>query len=108
MIIRRGRITSYNVCYTKLLRFEKSAEVIPSERGLIVYPEPGRPEGASPRETIGGHAEGKAAGGKEGTSIRGVRAHIPSDPVRDIHWKVSARLGKWMVKEREVDSYNFV
>jgi hypothetical protein len=33
----------------------------------------------------------------------GVRPHIPSDPVRDMHWKVSARLGKWMVKEREVD-----
>jgi len=108
---RRGPLPSFAcVVSTRFpfALFEKSAEVIPSERGLIVYPEPGRREGASPRETIGGHAGGKAAGGKEGTSIRGVRAHIPSDPVRDIHWKVSARLGKWMVKEREVDSVRAV
>lgn len=26
---------------------------------------------------------------------------MPSDAVRDIHWKASARMGKWMVKERE-------
>ena len=83
--------------------FEKSAEVIPTGRGLIVYPEPGRPEGASSREAFGDQDGGKAAGGNEGTSIRGVRAHTPSDPVRDVHWKVSARLGKWMVKEREGD-----
>jgi uncharacterized protein (DUF58 family) len=52
---------------------------------------------------MGDHAGGKAARGREGTSIRGVRDHIPSDPVRDIHWKASARLGKWMVKEREAE-----
>jgi len=29
---------------------------------------------------------------------------MPADPVRDIHWKASARRGKWMVKERERES----
>ncbi|MGB3095377.1 MAG: DUF58 domain-containing protein [Candidatus Deferrimicrobiaceae bacterium] len=83
--------------------FEKSAEVTPLESSLIVYPEPGDPDVAPPAGDIGDHAGGKAARGREGTSIRGVRDHIPSDPVRDIHWKASARLGKWMVKEREAE-----
>lgn len=32
-----------------------------------------------------------------------MRDHSTSDPVRDMHWKASARLGKWMVKEREAE-----
>lgn len=108
---RRGPLPSFACTVSTrfpFALFEKSAEVIPRGRGLIVYPEPGRPEGASSREASGDQAGGKAAGGKEGTSIRGVRGHIPSDPVRDIHWKVSARLGKWMVKEREADPVRVV
>ena len=31
--------------------------------------------------------------------VRGVRPHRPGDGVRDIHWKTSARRGKWMVRE---------
>lgn len=81
--------------------FEKSAEISPTDTSLIVYPEPGDPVAAPPGGDIGDHAAGTAARGREGTSIRGVRDHILPDPVRDIHWKASARLGKWMVKERE-------
>lgn len=31
--------------------------------------------------------------------VRGLRPHRPGDGVRDIHWKTSARRGKWMVRE---------
>jgi uncharacterized protein (DUF58 family) len=30
-----------------------------------------------------------------------VREHLPADPVREIHWKATARTGRWMVKVRE-------
>ena len=83
--------------------FEKSAEVHPQVSSLIVYPEPVGAEVASPGAAPGDHDGGKTAGKREGTSIRGARDHIPSDPVRDIHWKASARLGRWMVKEREAE-----
>lgn len=83
--------------------FEKSCEVHPRESSLIVYPEPGEP-GPAPAGGTPGGPEGKTvARGREGTSIRGVRDHIIPDPVRDIHWKASAHLGKWMVKEREAE-----
>ncbi len=84
--------------------FEKSAEVDPGDSSLIVYPEPGDVGLSSPGRHAGDQAVGRSARGRKGTSIRGVRGHLPPDPVRDIHWKASARLGKWMVKEREEDS----
>jgi len=88
--------------------FEKSAEVTPLSSSLIVYPEPGDPDVGPPAGDTGDPAAGKAPRGREGTSIRGVRDHIFSDPVRDIHWKASARLGKWMVKEREAEAAQVV
>ena len=83
--------------------FEKSAEVTPRVSPLIVYPEPGGPQGRSAGADLGDRNAGQAGTGREGSSIRGVRDHLPSDPVRNIHWKASARLGKWMVKEKEAE-----
>ncbi len=80
--------------------FEKSTDM-ETRAALLVYPEPaaaGAPHGEAPapgQEKTGG------SNGRQGSSIRGAREHEPGDPVRDIHWKASARMGKWMVKERE-------
>ncbi len=83
--------------------FEKSADVVP-DVSLLVYPAPAASDplagdGAEPG--LDGRA---SAAGRHGDSIRGAREHMPADPMRDIHWKASARLGKWMVKEREGES----
>jgi uncharacterized protein (DUF58 family) len=83
--------------------FEKSADVVP-DASVLVYPapdlyDPSRPEGISP-----GRDAASASAGRQGDAIRGAREHKPADPMRDIHWKASARLGKWMVKEREGDA----
>jgi uncharacterized protein (DUF58 family) len=80
--------------------FEKSMDA-PAETYLVVYPEP---EGAG--ETTASRATpdpsgGASSAGRQGTAIRGAREHMPADAVRDIHWKASARMGKWMVKERD-------
>lgn len=83
--------------------FEKSLRVeIPAGR-LIVYPEP-----APPGEERGDGSEdapdgGASPAGRQGPQPRGAREHMPADPVRDIHWKASAKAGKWMVKEREAE-----
>jgi len=103
---RRGPVPSFPCTVSTrfpFALFEKSAEVNPRENCLIVYPEPGAPDAAPPGTDPGDHLGGKTAWGREGALIRGVRGHSPSDPVRDIHWKASARLGTWMVKEREAE-----
>jgi uncharacterized protein (DUF58 family) len=71
------------------------------ETSLVVYPAPaGAGEAGKSRGSTDPDG-GPAPAGRHGTAIRGVRQHMPADPVRDFHWKASARMGKWMVKERE-------
>jgi uncharacterized protein (DUF58 family) len=103
---RRGPVPSFACTISTrfpFALFEKSAEVDPRGSSLIVYPEPAGPDvtvtGLDPVDCTGG----PATGGREGAYLRGVREHSPSDPVRDIHWKASARMAKWMVKERETE-----
>jgi uncharacterized protein (DUF58 family) len=103
---RRGTVPSFACTVSTrfpFALFEKSAEVDPRGSSLIVYPEPAGPDVTVPGFDPADRTGGPAAGGREGASIRGVRDHSPSDPVRDIHWKASARMGKWMVKEREAE-----
>ncbi len=40
----------------------------------------------------------------EATELSGIRHYRQGDPLRSIHWKQSARLGKWQVKEYENNS----
>ena len=80
--------------------FEKSLDVVLPGR-FAVYPSPafsGKWRGI-PTDSIG-EGEPRNAG-RTGAFPRGTRGHLPSDPVRDIHWKATARTGRWMVKERE-------
>ena len=80
--------------------FEKSMDA-PAETFLVVYPEPvGAGNPAASREAPDPYG-GSSSTGRRGTAIRGAREHMPADAVRDIHWKASARMGKWMVKERD-------
>jgi uncharacterized protein (DUF58 family) len=80
--------------------FEKSLEMtLPG--GFAVYPTPAV---AGTRRRILPDSDGEGEprhAGRTGAFPRGTREHLPSDPVRDIHWKASARAGRWMVKERE-------
>lgn len=80
--------------------FEKSMDVTPDSE-LIVYPEPTEPAEPAKRRNAPETQGAAKPAGREGDSIRGARVHLPSDAVRDIHWKASARMGRWMVKERE-------
>ncbi len=80
--------------------FEKSMDV-PPDTSLLVYPGPEGPGDPPAGRNAPDPSGGIPSVGRHGTWIRGVREHMPADAVREIHWKASARLGKWMVKERE-------
>jgi uncharacterized protein (DUF58 family) len=71
---------------------------VPDE--VLVFPRP--LEGASGGAQRGRgreHADPRVRGG-EG-DLRGIRPYVPGDPLRDVHWATSARVGAPMVVERE-------
>ena len=100
---RRGGIDSIHASLSTRFPFslfEKSAELdIPA--GFVVYPRPS-PSVAQREDLPVAAPSGRPfLSGRVDAFPRGVREHLPADPVRDIHWKATARTGRWMVKERE-------
>lgn len=83
--------------------FEKSAP-ISAGLSLVVYPEPADSPLPGESQDAEGPEKVPAASGRPGPWILGAREMVPSDAMRDIHWKASARLGKWMAKEREKEA----
>jgi uncharacterized protein (DUF58 family) len=72
-------------------------------RELVVYP---LPETSSvpavpAEESRGGRPHPRQRGG--GSDIRTLREFSPGDDPRDLHWKQSARMGRWIVREREAE-----
>jgi len=101
--VRRGDLDSIDASVSTRFPFslfEKWAEfAVPA--GLTVYPRPS-PPGARFGDLPFAAPSGRPfLSGRVGAFPRGVREHLPADPVRDIHWKATARTGHWMVKERE-------
>jgi len=80
--------------------FEKSVELaVPAV--VIVYPRPFPTAARGEVLPVAAQSGRPSLAGRVGAFPRGVREHLPADPVRDIHWKTTARTGRWMVKERE-------
>jgi len=100
---RRGELDSIHASLSTRFPFslfEKSVVLaIPS--GVIVYPRPSAPEARCEDLPVAAPSGRPFLSGRVGAFPRGVREHLPADPVRDIHWKTTARTGRWMVKERE-------
>jgi uncharacterized protein (DUF58 family) len=72
-------------------------------REIVVYPQP---ETAPvppipPEDSRGGRPHARARGG--GSDIRTLREFSPGDDPRDLHWKQSARMRRWIVREREAE-----
>lgn len=72
-------------------------------REIVVYP---RPEVTSvamppPEDSRGGRPHPRRRGG--GSDIRMLRDFVPGDDPRDLHWKQSARMRHWIVREREAE-----
>jgi len=70
-------------------------------RPIVVYPDPVR---SSRREDAGDSPAGAASSPRRrgfGPEVRTLREFVSGDDVRDLHWKQSARLQKWIVRERQ-------
>jgi len=70
---------------------------------IVVYPQPeasGLPE-VPPEDSRGGRPHPKRRGG--GSDIRTLRDFVPGDDPRDLHWKQSARMRRWIVRERDAE-----
>lgn len=72
-------------------------------REIVVYP---LPETISvpdipPEDARGGRPHPRQRGG--GSDIRTLREFAPGDDPRDVHWKQSARMSRWIVREREAE-----
>jgi uncharacterized protein (DUF58 family) len=70
---------------------------------IVVYP---LPEASAVPETPsedarGGRPHPRQRGG--GSDIRTLREFVPGDDLRDLHWKQSARMRRWIVREREAE-----
>jgi uncharacterized protein (DUF58 family) len=72
-------------------------------REIVVYPLP--ETSAVPELPIedsrGGRPHPRSRGG--GSDIRTLREFSPGDDPRDVHWKQSARMRRWIVREREAE-----
>lgn len=72
-------------------------------REIVVYPLPASsPVPEIPAEDArGGRPHARSRGG--GSDIRTLRDFAPGDDPRDLHWKQSARMRRWIVREREAE-----
>jgi uncharacterized protein (DUF58 family) len=75
-----------------------------SVRGeIVVYPLPASsalPE-IPPDDSHGGRPHVRKRGA--GSDIRTLRDFVPGDDPRDLHWKQSARMNRWIVRERDAE-----
>src|SRR5262249_26151708 len=72
-------------------------------REIVVYPLPETipvPE-IPPEDARGGRPHPRLRGG--GSEIRALREFAPGDDPRDLHWKQSARMRRWIIREREAE-----
>jgi len=72
-------------------------------REIVVYPlaETSSVPEIPPDDARSGRPHPRARGG--GSDIRTLRDFSPGDDPRDLHWKQSARMRRWIVREREAE-----
>lgn len=72
-------------------------------REIVVFPLPERGPIAEvpPEDSRGGRPHPHRRGG--GSEIRTLRDFVAGDDPRDVHWKQSARMRRWIVREREAE-----
>lgn len=81
-------------------RFEDPIEV-------VVYPRVQALRATALDRMPGSRAAARAPTG-DGTEFFALREYMPGDEIRRIAWRISARLGVWMVREMTLDNARFV
>jgi uncharacterized protein (DUF58 family) len=67
----------------------------------VVYPDPVRRSSRSAERDASSGTTSRTDRRGSGADVRMLREFVPGDDVRDLHWKQSARLQKWIVRERQ-------
>lgn len=73
---------------------------VPLPHPLLVGPQP-LPYPEAPFPPASATADGQVAVAAGSQEVRGVRDHLPGDPLRLVHWPTTARTGRLTVKELE-------
>lgn len=60
----------------------------------------------SSRETV--RMENASANGMDDSAYAGVREYVPGDPVRQIHWKLSVKTDRILIREREKEGLELI
>lgn len=85
------------VCGFPFGLFERCREFSDDLR-VLVYPRiHGVRSGAMQRIPVSGQMSTRSS--EEGDEYYGLREYVPGDDIRRIAWRISARLGKWIVRE---------
>lgn len=104
---RRGahHIPGVRLMGTDLLGVAPAQKVSPAAVEVLVYPRIiDLPNAVLPPSRGGGQAmEESAFRQGEGTSFFGIREYRPGDPLRHVHWRTAARLGRLAVVEWEAE-----
>lgn len=104
---RRGahHIPGVKLVGTDLLGVAPAEGIAPAAAEVLVYPRVIElPPMALPPSRGGGQAMQEAAFRQgEGSSFFGIREYRPGDPLRHVHWRTAARLGKLAVIEWEAE-----
>lgn len=74
---------------------------LPREVVVLPLPEPVAVPETPPEDQRGGRPHPKRRG--SGSDIRTLRDFVPGDDPRDVHWKQSARMRRWIVRERDAE-----
>jgi uncharacterized protein (DUF58 family) len=74
---------------------------LPREIVVFPLPEPVSVPETPPEDQRGGRPHPKRRG--SGSDIRTLRDFVPGDDPRDVHWKQSARMRRWIMRERDAE-----
>lgn len=101
--ISLSHITTYD--YLHIFRFDRNLSV---RKELIIYPK--QLEAPAFDRAVFGEGfdefEETNAKGNVSSNVTDLREYIPGDRLQQIHWKLSAKVDKWMIKENESTATN--
>ena len=95
---RRGRQRFRNVHLVTRFPFGlfEKTRIVPAIEEVVVFP---AITGSRRRRAALDSAESALRKNRLGEEILGLRPMLPEDDLRRVHWRVSARVGEWMVAE---------
>ncbi len=104
---RRGlhRLNTLRLQSMDLLGISIRGRAIPAPAEIVVYPRVvPLPESLIPPRAESGRASEETAARKgDGAGFYGIREYRPGDPLRHVHWRTAARLGRLTVVEWEAE-----